>query len=138
MKVILINTKGLSLIEILVALSLLSIVLITFFTFFIQSANYSNYNQSKLTAIDVGEKVVSELRRISSLNDLESIGYHFKNNTYEDDSTYPHFKVNIEFSDQLTESKLRKVLIRIFPTSDRTKTSSFSTEIYIQEEALHE
>ncbi|WP_066292820.1 type IV pilus modification PilV family protein [Bacillus sp. FJAT-29937] len=129
------NEKGLTLIEILVAITLLSIVLITFFTIFIQSAKFTHYNKEKLTAIDVGEKVVGDIRNLSSYKQLLQKGYRLENGVfYVNDTTYAEYKVKIEIK-EIISSKLRRIKIDVtsIPQSN-IADSFFTTEMYIKEE----
>lgn len=57
------NDKGLTLIELLVSLALISIVIVTFLSFFSQSVLFSSKSEDKLTAVNIAEKVIAELKK---------------------------------------------------------------------------
>ena len=67
------NNNGLTLVEILAALVLLSIVLVAFMSFFTQSAKFTAHNYETLTAVQVGEDVVGQLRDEEDTALLEKI-----------------------------------------------------------------
>jgi len=56
------NQHGLTLLEVLLSITLLFIVIISFFAFFTQSFKYTQHNEEKLTASQIAEEVVAELR----------------------------------------------------------------------------
>ncbi|WP_407272735.1 prepilin-type N-terminal cleavage/methylation domain-containing protein [Radiobacillus sp. PE A8.2] len=56
------NSLGLTLIEILASLVILGIILISFFTFFSQTIFLSKKVEDNLTAINVGEKILYEMK----------------------------------------------------------------------------
>lgn len=58
--------KGVSLLEVLLAITISSIVLVSFFSFFIQSSNYSDKNNDKLQAINISRKALEEFLQNSS------------------------------------------------------------------------
>src|SRR5690606_7901361 len=91
------NNKGLTLVEILAALVLLSIVLITFMSFFTQSAKFTAHNQETLTAVQIGEQAVSDIRGLETIFDIATAKkYEKKGNVLENEKSYEHFIVTIE------------------------------------------
>lgn len=112
--------QGFSLIEILAAIVILSIVLISFVSFFAQSAKHTKYNNEKLTAVQVGEEFVAKVR----------------DGKYSITET----PVTIDYSGYIVEIKLengpielKKAKIKV-TSSEGMKKSSFSTEMYFNEE----
>lgn len=63
MKLLKLNDKGVTLVELLASLVLLSIVILSFLTFFTQSMSHSVKVEEKLTTINLAEKVLSEYRQ---------------------------------------------------------------------------
>ncbi|MCM3611433.1 type II secretion system GspH family protein [Planococcus sp. MERTA32b] len=135
------NNKGLTLVEILAALVLLSIVLITFMTFFTQSAKFTANNQETLTAVQVGEDVVSKVRDIQSLEELTlepEPGFEFEKfdgdeNLVSSETFHSDYYISIKKEGSLVASKLQRVEITVLPKKETIKSSSpFTTEMYIE------
>lgn len=115
MKKIIQNNRGLTLVEILAALVILGIVLVTFMSFFTQSAKFTAFNNEKLTAVQVAEDVVAQVR----IGDLV-IG------SYED------YEVSIEIEEG--PENLKKAIITVTSVSERElKSKPFITEMYFEE-----
>ncbi|UCZ52141.1 prepilin-type N-terminal cleavage/methylation domain-containing protein [Bacillus shivajii] len=66
------NSKGLTLIELLAAITILSIVLITFFGFLTQSMFFSTKTENKLTSVHVAERVLYEVKTNLTEGDLSA------------------------------------------------------------------
>lgn len=75
MKKALFKENGMTLVELLAAIALLGIVLFTFMSIFTQSAKFSAHNQETLTAVQVAEEIVAEVR-IGSYSDSEAFTKH--------------------------------------------------------------
>lgn len=136
------NERGVSLVEILAAIVLLSIVLFSFYAFFINSATFTTINKKKLTAVDIAEQVVSDLRKNTSYEQLNEIGYHLENGKYINSSRYTDYSISLTFSNiEDIESGLLKVLIEVSTkdTGQKSKSVPFRTEIYWGlEDGFHE
>ncbi|QHJ71662.1 type IV pilus modification PilV family protein [Planococcus halotolerans] len=96
MKKILVKESGMTLVELLAAIALLGIVLFTFMSIFTQSAKFSAHNQETLTAVQIAEQVVSDVRDLETILTLNNIGNYKKvGNFIEDKNTYDHFVIKI-------------------------------------------
>ncbi|RLQ91920.1 type II secretion system protein [Planomicrobium sp. Y74] len=96
MKNILNKEQGMTLVELLAAIALLGIVLFTFMSIFTQSAKFSAHNQETLTAVQIAEQVVSDVRDLETIFSLNNIGSYKKTGSFiEDKDTYDHFVVKI-------------------------------------------
>jgi len=111
---------GLTLVEILAALVILTIVFTAFFSFFTQSAIFTKHNKEKLTAVQVAEEVVADVR------DGE-----FETGPYDKDG----YEVSIMIKSELVGLGLKKAVITVKSPSDvGIKGSSFITEMYFSED----
>ncbi|WEG17382.1 prepilin-type N-terminal cleavage/methylation domain-containing protein [Alkalihalophilus pseudofirmus] len=76
-----INNNGLTLIEVLASMVILSIVIISFMTFFSQSMMFSNKVEDRLTAVNLAEKVLVDVRTAKSIElgeyDTSDEGNHY-------------------------------------------------------------
>ncbi|TAA70476.1 type IV pilus modification PilV family protein [Planococcus salinarum] len=70
--------QGMTLVELLAAIALLGIVLFTFMSIFTQSAKFSAHNQETLTAVQVAEDIVAEVR-----TGTYSVSEDFTRNEYD-------------------------------------------------------
>lgn len=96
MKKILVKENGMTLVELLAAIALLGIVLFTFMSIFTQSAKFSAHNQETLTAVQIAEQVVSDVRNLETIFSLNDIGNYKKVGSFiEDKDTYDHFVIKI-------------------------------------------
>lgn len=96
MKKVLNKQQGMTLVELLAAIALLGIVLFTFMSIFTQSAKFSAHNQETLTAVQIAEQVVSDVRDLEAISELDGVkGYKFIPGKIEDKVTYEHFVVTI-------------------------------------------
>ncbi len=131
------DESGVTLVELLAALVILTIVFMAFFTFFTQSATFTKHNSEKLTAVQVAEAVVADVRDNQSLDDLDEMakrdGYTLTNGAYENTSTYLDYKVIIKAGTGPVSS-LNKAVITVMSLTDvGIKGSSFTTEMYFEE-----
>ncbi|MFD1030436.1 type IV pilus modification PilV family protein [Metaplanococcus flavidus] len=141
MKKYLKNNSGLTLVEILAALVLLSIVLVAFMTFFTQSAKFTAHNHETLTAVQVAEDVVGQLRegedsilsvgKICSAEDIENRAFVFSSceniDDYNDDYNILLFEM-----DGPTEG-LKKVKVIVKSLDGRgINEPEFETEMYYE------
>lgn len=62
MKKFVVNQNGFTLVELLAAIALIGIVLFTFMSLFTQSAKFTAHNKETLTAVQVAEEVIAEVR----------------------------------------------------------------------------
>ena len=135
MKRLIRNEKGLTLVEILAALVILGIVLVGVMSFFTQSAKFTASNHDTLTAVQVGEEVVSKVRGIHSLMDLTKAPEKFIGNANEINSAtlYSDYDISVKKKDDLVASKLQKVTITVLSKKNDSKpNSAFKTEMYIE------
>ncbi|OLS36329.1 hypothetical protein BTR22_12570 [Alkalihalophilus pseudofirmus] len=90
-----INNNGLTLIEVLASMVILSIVIISFMTFFSQSMMFSSKVEDRLTAVNLAEKVLVDVRTAKSI-ELE-IHPHYKkvpSNEETDEKAYLYEDLN--------------------------------------------
>ncbi len=114
------NSKGISLIEIIVSIALLSIVLITLFGVFIQSNKHTKYNEEKLDSIQIAEIVKAEVLNGERTSDVEI-------------KDYPGYKVNIKIVDGPSSlPKLKKAMIVVSSNDNGIKRKPFTTEMYFE------
>lgn len=126
------NNNGLTLIEILAALVLLSIVLISFFSFFTQSAKFTKYNNDKLSAVQVAESVVAQIRPDNHPQTLTE--FHLRPGNleiYRNEETYRSFIVDIEVSEGPPGLLLASIIVT--PKSG-LGSQSFGTDMYFEVE----
>ena len=124
------NEGGLTLVEIIVALLILSIILLSFFTFFTQSAKFTNHNKENLTAVQVAEDVVAEIRPVNSIDELD--GYTQINGTYVNSLTYTPFEVKITIIDgPVTELKKANIAVKSTSTIG-IQNKEYRTEMYFK------
>jgi len=127
-----IGESGLTLVEVLASLVILTIVFISFFAFFTQSATFTKHNKEKLSAVDIAESVVADIRHYKNISKL----IEFSRNAageYENTTSYPGFKVKIEENNGPVDS-LTKAIISVETDTDiGVKGSSFTTEMYFEE-----
>lgn len=127
--------SGLTLIEVVASIVILSIVLISFASLFLQSTKHTKYNKEKLTAVEVAELVVADIRSDKKLDVLK--GYEPTNEAdiFVNKEITPNYDVEIKVSEGPSELDLKKAIITVTPNSDTaTKKSSFTTEMYFDEE----
>ena len=126
--------NGLTLIEVVASIVILSIVLLSFAGMFLQSTKHTKYNKEKLTSVEVAEDVVADLRFVNNLDELE--GYT-KIDDYTYEIIYSNHNVKIVVSDGPADLNLSKVVITVVTDSETaTKKSSFTTEMYINNEEV--
>lgn len=116
------SENGMTLVELLAALVLLSIVLLAFFTFFTQSAKFTQHNKEKLTAVEVAEDVVADVRNGNYQESIEFI----KNG----------YMVTITIEDLPINLMLKKAVITVesdFDSEEGIRNSTFITEMYFDE-----
>ena len=116
------NAKGLTLVEILAALVILGILLISFSSFFLQSAKNTKYNEEKLTAIDLSEEIVADIRRNPEM--YKDLKVYIYNET-------PSVKAIITVEEGPTE-RLRKANINVIPSNNSEIKHDFMTEIFFE------
>ncbi|CAM3109086.1 type II secretion system protein [Filibacter tadaridae] len=112
------DEKGVTLVEILAALVILSIVLVVFFTFFLQSAKFTQHNKEKLTAVEVAEDVVADVRNWKS-----------KENGKYVNNSYDGYDVNIVIQPGPAGLQKARITVETF-SKEGIKESSFTTEMY--------
>lgn len=113
------NENGVTLIELLVSITLLSIVIISFLSFFGQSMKLSLKVEDKLSAVNVAEIVLDEVRVNNSCN--FDIPQKINGKSY-----YP--KVECPKTNEEIEFGLKLVHIQIYRTQDFIEPKI--TEIY--------
>ncbi|UJF28159.1 prepilin-type N-terminal cleavage/methylation domain-containing protein [Planococcus sp. 107-1] len=112
------SEKGLTLVEVLAATVILGIVLISFMSFFAQSARFTVHNSEKLTAVEVAEDVMGEIRQ---------------GKTAIPTAKYKNFEIFIAVTDGPANTKLKKAVITVKNTSkSELKSKDFVTEMYFK------
>lgn len=87
---------GMTLVELLAAIALLGIVLFTFMSIFTQSAKFSAHNKETLTAVQIAEQVVADVRDLETIYSLAgSKNYKKVSDSIEDKETYDHFNIKV-------------------------------------------
>ena len=136
------NQNGMTLVEILAALTILSIVLISFTMIFLQSSYFTAHNKESLTMIQLGEEIVGDIRADYSFKNLVGI----KKDGVEVDLTRPFinlndgeyiyhppltdYKVTINLKPGLISGYLKRAEIKI--TTVNSNQKAFETEMYIE------
>ncbi|MFC0014192.1 MULTISPECIES: prepilin-type N-terminal cleavage/methylation domain-containing protein [Allobacillus] len=113
------NERGFTLIEILGALTILSIVLLGLFTLFPQSANFQNINEDKLTATNLSNLVLEDMRNLDA-NELSPGTYEQFNTrdsleipSVQNDGQFikhPDFSLEVELRESDDENILRGII----------------------------
>lgn len=80
---ILSSSKGLSLIEVLVSLTILSIILLGIMNFFHQAYSFTNLNQKKTAAVNVARNALTFIEQASGENSFISIKNRIEKNPSE-------------------------------------------------------
>lgn len=134
--------NGMTLVELLAAIALLGIVLFTFMSIFTQSAKFSAHNQETLTAVQIAEQVVSDVRDLEGVLNLDGTKGYKKIGTYiEDKNTYDHFVVTVTEEDvQVTrpDSPATALTLKKANISIKAKPGfginepEFKTEMYLK------
>ncbi|WP_282019976.1 type IV pilus modification PilV family protein [Planomicrobium okeanokoites] len=142
MKKALFKENGMTLVELLAAIALLGIVLFTFMSIFTQSAKFSAHNQETLTAVQIAEQVVSDVRDLETVLTLNNVGNYKKvGSLIEDKDTYDHFVVKIsEVEVQITrpDSTATALALKKANISIKAKPGfginepEFKTEMYLK------
>lgn len=142
MKKLLTKQTGMTLVELLAAIALLGIVLFTFMSIFTQSAKFSAHNQETLTAVQIAEQVVADVRNIKTISELKNVkGYKLKTAYIEDQATYEHFVVTIteeEVDVSRTGTPPKSLLLKKAVISIKAKPGfginepEFKTEMYLK------
>ncbi len=126
---------GLTLIEVVASIVILSIVLLSFSSLFLQSVKHTKYNKEKLSAVEVAELVVADLR---SGKKIEEVGYECVDNycrSYRNENLDPEYLVELTVSEGPADIQLKKAVIMVTTKADTaSKKSSFTTEMYFDEE----
>lgn len=142
MKKILFKQSGMTLVELLAAIALLGIVLFTFMSIFTQSAKFSAHNQETLTAVQVAEQVVGDVRDLKSISLLNNIGhYKLEGNSIVNRDSFDHFVIkiveeNIEVA--RPDNNTRKMTLKKAVISVKAKPGfginepEFITEMYLK------
>lgn len=120
------NKNGLTLIELLGAMTILSIVIITFLSFFSQYLLFSGKVEDNLTAVNVAEKVLNTVRKDDPTTNYDPYPHELpvvNGKTY-----YP-----VVIKSQTNEEKalgLQRVQVKIYSNKDYEIHSKPETEIY--------
>lgn len=136
------SSQGMTLVELLAAIALLGIVLVTFMTFFVQSAKFTAHNQETLTAVQVAEEIVAELRDIENIGSLNGKkGFTLINNLIEDKTTYEEFDITVSqeiVEVPVQEGSEQKILLKKAIITVKSKPGhgidnpEFKTEMYLK------
>lgn len=135
MKKIYRNEEGLTLLELLAAITLMGIVLVVFMSFFTQSAKFTAHNQETLTSVQVAEEIVAEVREIKKIEDLKNTNNTIQNNKITDNKTYQPYIVTIEEKEAPPSVKLelkKAVIIVKSAPGAGINEPEFKTEMYFK------
>lgn len=136
------DEEGMTLVELLAAIVLLGILLVAFMSFFTQSAKFTAHNHETLTAIQVAEEVVADVRKLEDIKLLDTKkGYRLVSHYIEDRTTYEQFIVtlkeeNIEVSTQ--NNITQKLILKKAVISVKAKPGyginepEYKTEMYLK------
>lgn len=115
------NNRGLTLIELLGSITLLGIVIVSFFSIFSQSTIFSSKVEDKLTAINVAENVLSDIK-----NNNANYGSpcNINGKYYYPNVTYP------AGTDAENQLDLERVDIKIYMNQNYSSDANPITEIY--------
>lgn len=134
------NEKGVTLIELTAAIVLLSIVFFSFYAIFINAASHTQANKKRLSNTDIAERIIADVRSMSSFGDLKVLGFQQQGDKYVNDQYYGHEvilkteTIAMPAGVEGVHSELQKVVITVKPIKPRPGTSSFTTEIYWEAE----
>jgi prepilin-type N-terminal cleavage/methylation domain-containing protein len=119
------NNNGITLIELLASITILGIILISFFSFFSQSIIFSLKVEDKLTAMNVAEIVLNDVRN----NNANEVPREVNGKLYYPSITYPS---SSDPSTTVIEGKLnlKRVNIKIFLNKNYNTNSKPVSEIY--------
>lgn len=116
------NQKGLTLIEVLAAIVILAFVLVSFINFFSQSLSHSRITEDKLTAINLAERILVEIKEIKDLDSKEAKEFLIALNTDSIKINDRLYYVNANFSENLINENralnLRKISVKIYKDKD--------------------
>ncbi|AOV07588.1 type IV pilus modification PilV family protein [Sporosarcina ureilytica] len=119
--------SGLTLIEVLASIVILSIVLISFSSLLLQSTKHTKYNKEKLTAVQVAEEIVAEVRSGNYQQSTTIIGSAGKR--------YEGYKIAIEIDNGPADLKKALITVTSLPETGMKK-SSFTTEMYFDSDEV--
>ncbi|MEK3981051.1 prepilin-type N-terminal cleavage/methylation domain-containing protein [Psychrobacillus sp. FSL K6-2836] len=121
------NQRGLSLIEILAAVVLLMIIIVGFLSFFAQATSHSRITEDKLTAINLAEKVLVEIKRDPTMviEDKYPEGMKLNGKTYYPIITYLKEQTNGEFA-----LELKRVRVEIYKENINLSNQIPLTKLY--------
>lgn len=126
-KLLLINNKGFSLIEVLAAFVLLTLIIGPFFTMFLQSARTNNLSNNILSATTVAQSTMESIYHSSQTESLNQVltSYETNDNTvaYQGEQYYMEKDKGYYVLFKLTKSDgpLVDVLIKVFDDSSFTR-----------------
>lgn len=121
------NQKGLTLIEILAAIVILMIVILGFLSFFSQAISHSRITEDKLTAINLAEKVLVQIKRHEPV-ELPHINENNPENFPKINQERYYYEC--KFINDLTKEEIKLGLYRIeVKIYDETKDTSL-TKLY--------
>ena len=128
---ILSSSKGLTLIEVLVSLTILSIILLGIMNFFNQAYSYTNSNQKKTAAINVARNALTYMEQSSGTNSFIALRQRLEDNPEEEgtlricDSSYKVFwNGEKQECDPITINNVT-YNVTIVPTLDKNNTAYF-------------
>ncbi|GAA0450492.1 type II secretion system protein [Alkalibacillus silvisoli] len=129
------SNQGFTLIEILGAITILSIVLISFIGFFSQSIILSSKVEDELTAINIAESVLSEIKDDPS--EVES--YNGRRIVENERNYYPFIEIysGEELSKTENDLNLDQVIVQVYaetPNPSENNTPSAELFGYIEQE----
>lgn len=127
------NEKGMTLLELLLAMTILMIVITVFFQFFSQSASFNNKNEKKLKAINLARETISEIKESTNIDQFingETIKKDNKCGHGNGDlinKTEGEFHISICFEEG--PEKLKKVTVLVQHQTDKQSNSETYTYI---------
>ena len=119
------KNDGITLIELLAAITLLSLVIIIFLNIFSNSISLSQKVEEKLTSTNVAEKILNTVRRGDSSIPLDTYYYESEVNG----KTY-HSVVVITQPAYESKLGLKRVHVKVFSSKNYSEATKADSEIY--------
>lgn len=123
---ILLNKNGLTLIELIAAITILSIVIISFLSFFSQYIMFSTKVEDKLTAVNIAEKVLNTVKEDEPTMDYDPYPYELPE---VNGKVYYPVIVKSQSQDEQALG-LQRVHVKIYSKEDYGPNTNPDSEIY--------
>ncbi|WP_226036522.1 type IV pilus modification PilV family protein [Aquibacillus saliphilus] len=126
------NNNGFTLVELLAAITILSIVIISFLGFFSQSTLFSSKTDDKLTALNVAERILSEVKNDPTKIPYEPEYIEVNGKLYFPDVTMPSA---VDDDQEQREDKLglNRIHVKIYTSEDFDRTPDAELYSYTRE-----